>query len=154
MTPANFRILAIEPGLTLLPPEMNSNEAKVILMAIAGQESSWTYRTQDLVGTAVGYWQFQQDGVADVITAEPTLTQSVLAALDIDAITAYPAIEYNDMLACAFARLLLWSDPDPLPAIGDVNGAWAYYVANWQPGAPDRARWAANYATAVATVTG
>ncbi len=37
-----------------------------------------------------------------------------------------------------FARLLLWTDAKPLPAIGDEQGAWDYYLRNWRPGKPTR----------------
>jgi hypothetical protein len=44
----------------------------------------------------------------------------------------------DDMLACVFARLLLWTDPRPLPASEDAG--WAAYLlvlAPWEaaPGA-------------------
>ncbi len=56
------------------------------------------------------------------------------------------------MLACAFARLLLFTDPRPLPALGNPQAAWDYYVRNWRPGKPHRDTWDALYAKALATI--
>ena len=48
----------------------------------------------------------------------------------------YQALHADDVLAGAFARLLLWTDPRPLPAPNDTEGGWAYYERNWRPGKP------------------
>ncbi len=56
------------------------------------------------------------------------------------------------MLAAAFARLLLLTDAKPLPQIGDVQGAWAYYVRNWRPGKPHPDTWPGLYKQAQAAL--
>lgn len=151
MSPGLFLQRVVEPGLALLPTYMTSDTARVMLMAIAGQESNLRARAQ-VGGPALGYWQFEQNGVDGVMKALPTLAQSTLTTMDVPTTAAYQALEFSDPLACVFARLLLWSDVAPLPVIGDQTGAWTYYTRNWQPGAPDQTRWAAAYTTAVSTV--
>ena len=151
MSPRNFLLRCVEPGLALLPAYMTSDMARVLLMAIAGQESGWSARAQ-VGGPALGYWQFEQAGVDGVMSVTASLAAAVLSTLDLLRPNAYAALEYNDPLACAFARLLLWSDAAPLPAIGDAAGGWDYYVRNWRPGKPDQTRWGPAYATAVQTV--
>jgi len=64
----------------------------------------------------------------------------------------YWALLTDDLLACAIARLILWCDPNPLPAIGDADGAWRCYVETWRPGKPHAIRWAANYQMALDAV--
>jgi len=152
MRPADFLARAIEPGLALLPPNMGADAARVMLMAIAGQETNWSERRQIPAGQALGYWQFQQDGTVGLMDKLPALTQSVLDTCDLQQSEAWEALQYNDAVACAFARLLLWSHPAPLPAIGDQAGAWAYYRRLWKPGRPDAKRWLSAYPIAVSTV--
>jgi len=151
MSPRLFLSRCVEPGLLLLPGYMVSDAARVMLLAIAGQECNLQHRAQ-LGGSARGYWQFEQGGVDAVLRVLPVLAQMVLDTLDIASGEALLAIKFNDPLACAFARLLLWADPAPLPAVGNELAAWTYYLRNWKPGKPDITRWGTAYATAVSTV--
>ena len=152
MSPRNFLVRAIEPGLALVPGYMVSDAARVLLMAIAGQESGLSARAQ-VDGSALGYWQFEQSGLADVRMRAPSVMESVCSTLDIpDSTGIWAALQWNDALACVVARLCLWLDPAPLPVIGDASGAWDYYVRNWRPGKPGTDRWASAYTTAVAAV--
>ena len=48
--------------------------------------------------------------------------------------------------------LLLWTDPRPLPRIGEVQAAWDYYIRNWRPGKPHPKSWAPLYAQAMEDV--
>ena len=154
MSPRLFFLRCVEPGLALLPGYMVSDQARVALMAIAGQESNWAARTQGNDGPARGYWQFEPAGVAGVSNDTRTgpLLAATLSTLDLVGSSPYTVIQYNDPLACVVARLLLWSDPAALPAIGDANGCFDYYVRNWKPGKPDQTRWGPAYATACSTV--
>ena len=61
----------------------------------------------------------------------------------------WDAVENDDVLAAGLARLLLWSDPHRLPAVGDAEGAWKLYLRTWRPGKPHRATWDALYAEAL-----
>ena len=47
-------------------------------------------------------------------------------------------------------RLLLLTDPKPLPVIGDTDGSWEYYLRNWRPGKPHRHTWDDLYGKAFA----
>ena len=152
MSPRLFLLRAVEPGLALLPGYMISDSARVMLMAIAGQESNWANRAQ-VGGPARGYWQFEQAAVEAVLSQTSSLAQAVLDTCNIPITDAMTAIQYNDPLACAFARLLLWFDPAPLPMIGNVTAGFDYYQRCWRPGKPDAARWRTIYPTAASTCT-
>jgi hypothetical protein len=55
---------------------------------------------------------------------------------------AWGRLEFDDVLAAGFARLLLWSDPKPLPR--DMEGAWqSYSERTWRPGKPHFKTWPA-----------
>jgi hypothetical protein len=154
MKPDNFFRYVLDPALSFNAPLIGvpaSDRATVLLMAIAGQESAWEWRRQR-GGPARSYWQFERwGGVAEVMQKCTLKLQAVTQALDIqyqpDVI--FEAMTWNDTLAAAMARLLLWQDAAPLPAIGAVDAAWAYYQRNWRPGAPHPKEWPQNYATAL-----
>ncbi|HSW34192.1 MAG TPA: hypothetical protein VLH36_11330, partial [Steroidobacteraceae bacterium] len=59
----------------------------------------------------------------------------------------------DDLLGCAFARLLLYSDPKPLPEPGQIVTSWDYYIRNWRPGKPHRSTWDSLYSDALGAVT-
>lgn len=139
------------------------DRARVLLTAIAGQESNWAARVQSGNGPAHGFWQFERvGGVVGVLSnkASTQLAHNACDAAGIECGGGSPAVwellatEKGDHLATAFARLLLWTDANPLPDVHRINGAWDYYVRNWRPGKPSRARWAGVYPQAVAAVTG
>lgn len=158
LNPANVLKYMIDPSLQLLktvnvPP---TDEARVMCLAIAGQESNWEARLQ-YSGPARSLWQFEQGGgVHGVLThsASKPLIQSFCDALGIpcDEATVYEAMAWNGLLGAAMARLLLYTDAYPLPKIGDVEGSWDYYERNWRPGAPHPETWGEKYQTARETV--
>ncbi len=161
MTPGNFLARVVLPGLALLPAEMNTPEAQVMLVAPAGQESHWTDRRQLGDGPAHGYYQCEggpQSGLVDVLERPSTTAylHNACAELDIlpTAEAIYAAIVYCDALATVVARLILWADPAPLPPLGATWQAWATYVRCWKPGRPDPARWPDNYWAAQTVVPG
>lgn len=131
---------------TLLPAFANPS-ANLLLLAIAGQESGWTERRQIAGGPARGFWQTEPNGVLALLQNPQTQRYAINAAraqsVGIDRASIYIAIEHNDPLAFACARLLLWADPHPLPE-GEEAG-WETYLRCWRPGRPDRDRWAAVY---------
>lgn len=125
------------------------------------------------VGPACGFWQFEKNGgVAGVMThnASKTFARKLVelagVAWDKDAIWRFLATVEGDDLAAAFARLLLLTDPQPLPrAIPESEEeAFQYYLRNWRPGswfnsAPDsekrrelRAKWKRNWAASLAAL--
>lgn len=153
---------AIAPAFALLPAQMSGRRATVMLLTIGLQESDLQYRRQKN-GPARGLWQFEKaGGVVGVLNFRTT--QSIAAAVCLNqgiapnAQAVYDSLEGNDVLAAAFARLLLWTDPKPLPALGDVEQAWQLYIRVWRPGAlardPEglRKRWTGNYAQALEQV--
>jgi hypothetical protein len=66
----------------------------------------------------------------------------------------YHQLESDDILACAFARLLLWTVPDSLPGRDEEQRAWSQYVSAWRPGKPRRDKWQRNYAKAWDAILG
>jgi hypothetical protein len=156
--PATFLREVIDPGLHMLavPDVMVSDEARVMLLAIALQESDLEYRRQ-IGGPARGFWQFEAGGgVQGVMShvASCEIAEEVCGSLRVpfENTDVHEALAWSDPLAVAFARLLLWTDAAPLPAVGDVDRAWGYYLRNWRPGKPHPETWVANYALAVETV--
>lgn len=146
MTPDRLLHLAIRPALDLLPSSMRSREAEALLLAIAWQESEMRHRAQVPVPYARGYWQFERGGgVAGVLRHHATAphARAFCAALDIgaDVGPVYEALQYQDVLAAGFARLLLWTLPGPLPGRGQRDMGWAQYLAAWRPGKPHETRW-------------
>lgn len=145
---------AINPALAILPANMDSPAARVMLLAIGLQESRFQHRRQ-IGGPARGFWQFEQGGgVRGVLThaASAALARQVCEARGVapTATAVYGRLETDDVLAAAFARLLLWTDAGRLPAVGDKEGAWALYLHTWRPGKPHLNTWPALYAQAVA----
>lgn len=149
-TAAYIRLHAIPAALAMLPAELDTAEARALELAIGLQESRFVHRRQ-MVGPAHGFWQFESaGGVHGVLTHRVTkpLIQPVLETLQYLPNDCYYAIRDNDVLAAVFARLLLFSNPKPLPARGDVDGAWRYYIETWRPGRPHPETWPALIAQA------
>lgn len=140
----------------VLPGKFASPAATVLLIAIGMQESRFKTR-QQFGGPARGFWQFEVNGIIGVLR-HPALARHARAACilrGVDAVptSVYAALRDDDLLACAFARLLLYSDPAPLPELGQVVTSWAYYLRNWRPGKPHRATWELLYADALLSVS-
>lgn len=146
---------AINPALAMLPARMDSARARVQMLAIGLQESRLVARVQG-GGPAHGLWQFEQGGVTGVLShpASKPWAFAVCAARIADPLPAavYDRLPTDDILAAAFARLLLWTDPSPLPALGDAQAAWDLYARTWRPGKPRRESWDAFYDQALNAV--
>lgn len=150
---ANIEETAIGPALAIMPKHLDSAGARLMLLAIGLQESRFTHRRQT-GGPARGFWQFERGGgVAGVYRHH--LTHDMLRGLchdrdvSFDIAPIYEQLEHDDVLAAGVARLLLYTDPKPLPKIGDQKTAWDYYERNWRPGKPHPETWPALYAQAV-----
>jgi hypothetical protein len=135
---------------------MNSHAAIVEMLVIGLQESRFQHRHQ-IGGPAHGYWQFEKGGgVRGVLRHHSSCehAQAVCRARNVIATegAVYAALEHDDVLAAAFARLLLWTDPKALPALGDEQGAWDLYLRTWRPGKPHRHTWDALYEKALEAV--
>lgn len=147
-----IRASAIAPALALLPANMSSPSAEVLLVAIGLQESRLTHRRQ-INGPARGLWQFERGGVRGVLQhrASRPYALALCKMRDVEATVeaVYGALERDDVLAAGIARLLLWTDPRPLAAIGEVGAAWEYYLRTWRPGKPHRHTWDVLYGRAM-----
>ncbi len=159
MTAHRFLSTAIDPALTMLPAKMTSVEARAMVIAIAWQESKLEARRQKPTGPARGYCQFERDGgVAGVLTHRSSRVPAaaVCTLLDIDPTVeeCYRAIEFQDVLAAAFARLLLWTLPEKMPGKFEPEIGWRLYLKAWRPGKPRPAGWPESYAVAWQTIEG
>jgi len=136
---------------SLLPPKLDTIEAKAMIFAIPMQESRWDERRQ-IGGPAHGFAQFEFGGIRGVLNhkASGPLIRGVLDRLDYDYApeTSFTAIEHNDVLCLAYMRCLLWTVPQALPGRGETEEAWEQYVEAWRPGKPYRKTWDAFYVKA------
>lgn len=140
----------------LLPCRFASPEAIVMLLAIGLQESRFQHREQ-VGGPAVSFWQFEKSGgVRGVLQHHATRRYATAVCIlrtvmDTEG-SVYNAMRGDDRLGCAMARLLLFTDPAPLPEIGDAGAAWRYYERSWQPGKPHPETWQKLYQQAVEAI--
>lgn len=143
----------ILPGLSYLPPEMNTPEARAMLFAVGMQESRFEYRFQ-IGGPARGFWQFEEAGINGVRNHPGTQyhVKKLCSDLVIDQDDCYEAVAFNDVLAVCFARLLLWTLPGILPKMDEYPKGWEQYIAAWRPGRPRIDTWKSYFNTAWVTV--
>lgn len=145
---------AVLTALSLLPEKMDTPEARLALYAISKQESPKGDRRQIIkkdgklvpLGPAKGLWQFERGGGCTGVINHPASRphmQRVCEARGVafDADSLWNAIEFDDVLAAAAARLLLYTDPRALPKLGEPAAAWDLYLRVWRPGKPHRATW-------------
>lgn len=147
----------VEPTMRELLPAMDSPMARVLLLAIGLQETRFQTRRQYGDGPARGYWQFERGGGVEAIV-DNRLTRRLLIDIckirevKFEARAIWMQLEFDDQLACACARLLLFADPKPLPPMGRGGEAWDYYIAAWRPGKPHMKTWNGYYAQALEAV--
>lgn len=137
---------AIDPALALLPENMDSPQARVMLLAIGLQESRFQYRRQMGNGPAKGFWQFERGGGVKGCVNHPASAPHLRKlceerGVDFTPQAIWDAIEHDDVLAAGLARLLLWTDPGKLPAVDDADGGWSLYLRTWRPGKPHPSSW-------------
>lgn len=146
LSPKDVAHKAIISAYDMLPKTMNSTAATTILLAIGLQESLLTHRWQvvnlarpNSMGPARSFWQFEKGGLVGVLShnASKVYAQQVCRQYQVpntaDKVHAIMHLEQNDPLSAAMARLLLWTDPAPIP--DQARSAFHYYVRNWRPGA-------------------
>lgn len=143
----------VQAGLKLLPKSMDTVKSRVLLAAIGLQESRFDHAdqlekngTNTVLGPALGYWQFEKGGGVKGVMTHPSSTNfakdcAAQLAVEWDRTAIWTALKFSPALAGAFARLLLYTDPKPLPEASDVEGGWQYYLRNWRPGKPHRGTW-------------
>jgi hypothetical protein len=155
---------SIAQALGTLPASMSSIKALVLLYAIGLQESRFTERYQlierdgridrRIKGPARGFWGFELGGGVVGVMTHPASAKHAericeLRGVEFDAHSIWTQLETDDVLAAAFARLLLWTDPFPLPGLNDPDDAWELYAKRlWRPGRPRRATWPTYHAAA------
>jgi len=140
-------------------PKFDSPSARIQLLATGMQESKFMDRVQRGNGPAHSFWQEEPNSIKAVFghgVVGPMLVD-ICNKLGVspDWQTVYKEVVMNDVLACAVARLILYADSNPLPQVGDSDGAFKCYVRNWRPGAYTRGnpeqkadlarKWTANY---------
>lgn len=148
----NILTYVMPHSFALLPGVMNTPQARAELLAIGLQESKFEFRHQ-IGGPAHGFWQFERGGATKGVL-EHSLTRAFALQLcnelkyeaKVDA--CFPALEHNDVLACCFARLLLWTVKGFPPDRGMPERGWRMYMDGWRPGKPHRETWDANFARA------
>lgn len=157
MTPSKLLQTAIIPALKELESHgiNDSFEARRMVLAMALQESGLRYRRQIVggmeSGPACSFWQFERGGgCRGVLTHPSTKRRAVKFCRDyrIEPSEAglWEAMRYQDIVAAAMARLLLYTLPDPLPQTAEQG--WSQYVEAWRPGKPHPQTWAGHWESA------
>lgn len=162
MTPERLYRNAIAPALaelSLLGVPSTPFGARFVL-AIALQESNLAHRRQltvngDEAGPAASFWQFEVGGGCRGVLAHPSTGARMTKICDAynikaDPLALWEAMRYNDVVAAAAARLLIFTLPHSLP--GEAENAWNQYLAAWRPGKPHPDRWANCWKVATETV--
>lgn len=158
---ADFNSKILTPALALLPELMDSPRARVQVIAVCLQESRLAHRWQVLnsggKGPARGLAQFERGGgckgVVSHELSKPHMRKVCEArGIAFNATALWNAIETDDVAAAAAARLLLWTDPQRLPELGDDTGAYALYLRTWRPGKPKPDTWSPLYRQALAFI--
>lgn len=150
-TPRTLLDEVIDPELAQMPLSLRANAARIVLVAIALQETSLATRVQ-AGGPAHSFWQFEKGGIHAVMT-HPAVSAAADDACERHGVPfevepVYQALSHDDGLGAAFARLLVRADPFALPFTeGD---AWDLYLRAWRPGqkgreAFDRKRWTRSF---------
>lgn len=153
---------AVAPALAILPAQMDTPEARVMLLSIGLQESRFTWRQQMGGGPARGFWQCEQGtpksrgGVwGFYLHPASRYWLSVLCkarGVQFDAVSIYNELDKDDVLAAGVARLGIFTDPKRLPAIDDTAESWALYKRVWKPGKPKPDTWPDMHAQAASAV--
>lgn len=140
----------LSEALRLLPDRMDTPLARLQILTTGLQESRLTARRQHGNGPARGLWQFERGGgVHGVLTHAASRGYAITLCderrVRATAMDVWAALEFDDVLAAGFARLLYWTDPAAIPPVGHVSDAWAMYLRTWRPGKPHAATWPGFY---------
>lgn len=151
-------------AMLLLPEKMDTPLSRMMGMAIGFQESKFLTRRQMGNGPARSFWQFEEGnqkshaGVWAVLNhrASGAIARQVAEARNVAPTpnAVWTAMESDDVLGCAFARLLLWTDAQKLPDFHEEEKAWAYYIRCWNPGKPHKGTWSWAFNQASSYYTG
>lgn len=161
MTPIRLLQTAIMPALSELATQgvqMNVKAARFML-AIALQESGLSHRRQVVggaeAGPAASFWQFEKGGGCLGVLSHPQTAlkmKNICGAFNVspDPASLWDAMRFQDIVAAAAARLLIYSLPHSLPENSDEG--WKQYLSAWRPGKPHPGTWAEHWGTASKTV--
>lgn len=163
----------ISAAFSLLPGQMNSREARAMMLAIGFHESAFQARVQGgsvrnghVVrgdGPARGFFQFERGGgTAEILTSPDTKDIAIpicrMFLYEPTPAVVHPVLADNDVLAAVFCRLLLWRDTRPMPSPIESEKGYDIYRRNWRPNPDAAARhanaWTENFARAWAIVKG
>lgn len=144
----------------MLPDLMRSVSATVTLLAIGLQESELIHRRQLVgnppkpLGPAKGLFQFERGGGCKGVITHPSSRYWMhhvceRRSCEFTSLALWNALETDDVLAIAAARLLLFTDPKKLPEVGDETLTWNLYKRVWRPGKPHPKTWSGNYLKAI-----
>ena len=140
----------LNAGLALLPSSMDTPAARVLLLTFGLQESSFKHRDQlekngknTVLGPALSYWQMERGGGVLGVLTHPSSRNYAKRVCDARGIepesrAVWERMATDDALGCAFARLLIWTDPLALPSESDSESAWRLYLRTWRPGSYTR----------------
>jgi len=155
-----------------------------LIGAIGDHESGWSTRDQlevidgklvpGQIGPATGFGQFEKNGGVSGVMTHPA-SRNIAAwfieraglPFDKDAVWRSFVTVNGDELHVVFMRLLLLTDPQPIPTADSSSeeAAFRYYLRSWRPGAwfnnadgsPKRlelrSRWSRNWASALSAVS-
>ncbi len=157
MTPSRLLRTAILPALAELkalgiPP---SASAARFMLAIALQESEVAHRRQlvggEEKGPATSFWQFEKGGGCKGVLTHRSSADHMERICRMYNVPPTPeslwsAMQYQDIVAAAAARLLIYTLPRALP--DTAESGWVQYIAAWRPGKPHPHTWQANWDTA------
>lgn len=154
LTPAQY-LGIVSATYAKFGPKYSAPEAQLMCVATALQETRLQTRVQTN-GPARGFTQTQENSIADVKNnpASKVLFCKWCDILGIpyDPTRIYGRLTSRDDVDAAMFRLRLWCEPKPIPAIGDMTGAWLAYCDVQRPGKPDLSRWEQVYPQALATL--
>lgn len=142
---------AVDEAFALLPCKMDTPLARIQHAAIGYQETKFLTRVQYNNGPARSYWQFENgklSGINGVLTHAATSDLAAMVCkarkVEPERMAVWKAMEKDDVLGAAFARLLMYTDSKPVPK--DEAEGWAMYLRTWRPGKPHPDEWRASYA--------
>lgn len=151
MTPKRLIDFAVVPALQELHARgiPDNPSARRFLLAIALQESALAHRRQVVSGgaengPASSFWQFEQGGGCKGVLTHRAVAAHMRAICQDFNVTATPAglweaMRFNDIVAAAAARLLIYTLPSKLPETADQG--WKQYISAWRPGKPHQSTW-------------